>query len=71
VPKLKTVNRKPVPKRPTTTQATLVCQMCDEAKKPSEFYLSKDPIVKTGKIPICKQCIREYCVVDNKSLIHI
>jgi len=66
LPKLKTTNRKPTPKKPITSQATLVCQMCDEQKSPNEFYASKDPIVKTGKIPICKQCIKQYCYVDGE-----
>ncbi|TRZ52805.1 MAG: hypothetical protein D4S01_02330 [Dehalococcoidia bacterium] len=43
--------------RVLTKQETLVCSMCDEPKKPYEFYQSFDDLNKSGYVPICKKCI--------------
>ncbi len=35
------------------------CQFCLKEKKKSEYYISTDPHVMTGIVPICKDCIRK------------
>lgn len=36
----------------------LTCAACGKPKKIREFYVSYNPIHKTGRIPYCKQCIK-------------
>lgn len=36
-----------------------LCQFCLKEKKKSEFYISTDPHVMTGIVPICKDCIKK------------
>ena len=54
------MKRKITPKPPTSTQEEIVCTMCDTRKKLSDFYQSYDPLNKTGRYTICKQCIKSY-----------
>ena len=52
-------------RKTTSTKKTAVddkkylCQFCLKEKKKSEFYISTDPHVMTGIVPICKDCIRK------------
>jgi len=52
-----------------TAQEKLVCQMCGELQNATNFYTAKDPILKTGKVAICKQCIRSYCYVGEQFMV--
>lgn len=36
-----------------------LCQFCLKEKKKSEYYISTDPHVMTGIVPICKDCIKK------------
>lgn len=33
-----------------------LCPYCNKEKKASEFYMSSDPLVMTGKTTMCKEC---------------
>lgn len=53
-------------RKTTSTKKTSVadekkylCQFCLKEKKKSEYYISTDPHVMTGIVPICKDCIRK------------
>ncbi len=56
-----------MPVRGLTKQEALVCQMCDESKKPTDFYQSFDTLNKSGYSMFCKKCIATY-VMPNGSL---
>ena len=45
-----------------------LCQFCLKEKKKSEYYISTDPHVMTGIVPICKDCIRKIALSwdDNR-----
>ena len=60
---------KRMPERVLTKQETLVCSLCDEAKKPSDFYQSFDALNKSGYVPMCKKCITNH-VMPSGSLDH-
>lgn len=46
-------------KKTTADEQKYLCQFCTKEKKKSEFYISTDPHVMTGIVPICKDCIRK------------
>jgi hypothetical protein len=48
----------------------LVCTICGETKKASEYYQSFNPIHKTSKLPYCKTCLKNMCL-DNSGNIDI
>lgn len=33
-----------------------LCPYCNKEKKASDFYMSSDPLVMTGKTTMCKEC---------------
>lgn len=47
------------------------CYMCDTHKARDKFYMSTDPMSKSGLTPICKDCARRIALkVDNKNVEH-
>lgn len=47
------------------------CYMCDTHKARDKFYMSTDPMCKSGLTPICKDCARKIALkVDNKNVKH-
>ena len=47
------------------------CYMCDTHKSRDKFYVSTDPMNKSGLTPICKDCARRIALkVDNKNVEH-
>lgn len=47
------------------------CYMCDTHKARDKFYMSTDPMCKSGLTPICKDCARKIALkVDNKNVEH-
>lgn len=51
--------RKVAPKKTAADEKKYLCQFCLKEKRKSEFYISTDPHVMTGIVPICKDCIRK------------
>ena len=46
-------------KKSTTSEKKYLCPYCNEEKKESEFYMSTDPLVLTGRTSMCKECARK------------
>lgn len=47
------------------------CYMCDAHKSRDHFYVSTDPMIKSGITPICKQCARKIALrVDRNGDEH-
>lgn len=47
------------------------CFMCDSHKDKSKFYISTDPLNRSGIAPICKECARKLALrVDNNGHEH-
>ena len=55
-------------KSSTADDNKYLCQFCLKEKKKSEYYISTDPHVMTGIVPICKDCIRKIALSwdDNR-----
>ena len=55
-------------KTSTADDKKYLCQFCLKEKKKSEYYISTDPHVMTGIVPICKDCIRKIALSwdDNR-----
>lgn len=55
-----TTRKKSSGKRVTKNQDTplkeYLCPYCNQTKKETEFYISTDPLVLTGKTSMCKEC---------------
>lgn len=43
------------------------CYMCDKIKKRDKFYVSTDPMIKSGKTPICKDCAEKIALRVDKN----
>lgn len=43
------------------------CYMCDTHKAKDKFYVSTDPIIKSGITPICKECARKIALRVDKN----
>lgn len=43
------------------------CYMCDTHKFKDKFYVSTDPMVKSGVCPICKECARKIALRVDKN----
>lgn len=46
-------------KKTTVNEKTYLCPYCNKEKKESEFYMSTDPLVLTGRTSMCKDCARK------------
>lgn len=46
-------------KKATTSENKYLCPYCNKEKKESEFYMSTDPLVLTGRTSMCKDCARK------------
>lgn len=47
------------------------CYMCDTHKSKEQFYVSTDPMIKSGITPICKECARKLALrVDRNGDEH-
>lgn len=56
----RSAGRKTTTKKTTTTEEkTYLCPYCNKEKKESEFYMSTDPLVLTGRTSMCKDCARK------------
>jgi hypothetical protein len=62
--------RKPNSSTKKISVKSLVCVMCGEDKKASEYYQSYNPLHQTGKLPYCKQCLKNMCL-DSKGNMNI
>lgn len=51
--------RRAATKKTAADEKKYLCQFCLKEKRKSEFYISTDPHVMTGIVPICKDCIRK------------
>jgi len=43
------------------------CYMCGKTKKNDRFYVSTDPMIKSGKTPICMDCARKIALRVDKN----
>ena len=43
----------------STTTPSFLCSYCGQTKKKTEFYVSSDPMVKTGVTHMCRDCARK------------
>lgn len=43
------------------------CYMCGKTKKEDKFYVSTDPMVKSGRTPICADCARKIALRVDKN----
>lgn len=43
------------------------CYMCSKTKKEDKFYVSTDPMIKSGKTPICVDCARKIALRVDKN----
>ena len=43
------------------------CYMCGKTKKEDKFYVSTDPMVKSGRTPICSDCARKIALRVDKN----
>lgn len=43
------------------------CYMCDKTKKKDKFYVSTDPMITSGKTPICSDCARKIALRVDKN----
>ena len=43
------------------------CYMCNKTKKKDKFYVSTDPMVTSGKTPICSDCARKIALRVDKN----
>lgn len=43
------------------------CYMCDKTKKKDKFYVSTDPMIKSGKTPICMDCAKKIALRVDKN----
>lgn len=46
-------------KKTPTSEKKYLCPYCNKEKKESEFYMSTDPLVLTGRTSMCKDCARK------------
>ena len=46
-------------KAKSTTTPSFLCSYCGQTKKKTEFYVSSDPMVKTGVTHMCRDCARK------------
>lgn len=51
--------------RRMTTKKKLKCITCGEEKLSKHFYTSYSPLHKSGRVPICKSCLRNMVDVDD------
>ena len=42
------------------------CHMCDKHKSADAFYISTDPLSKSGLTPICKDCAKKLALKVGK-----
>ena len=50
--------KKAPPKKTTVVEKKYLCPYCNKEKKESEFYMSTDPLVLTGRTSMCKECAK-------------
>ena len=43
------------------------CYLCDKTKKKDKFYVSTDPMNKSGRTPICSECARRLALRVDKN----
>ena len=43
------------------------CYLCDKTKKKDKFYVSTDPMNKSGRTPICSECARRLALRIDKN----
>ena len=46
-------------KKSAGNEKKYLCPYCNKEKKESEFYMSSDPLVLTGRTTMCKECARK------------
>lgn len=56
---VRSAGKKAPPMKKTTDEKTYLCPYCNKEKKESEFYMSTDPLVLTGRTSMCKDCAKK------------
>ena len=63
--------------KPIVEEPSYLCPYCNTMKKRSEYYVSTDPLVKTGVTSMCKECAKkiakniskkEICIISGMAL---
>jgi hypothetical protein len=49
----------PTVKKSTASEKKYLCPYCNKEKKESDFYMSTDPLVLTGRTSMCKDCAKK------------
>jgi len=55
----RSAGKKTTSTKKTTEEPKYLCHYCLKEKKKSEFYMSTDPLVLTGIVPMCKECTKK------------
>ena len=55
----KSAGRKTTTKKSTGSDIKYLCPYCKTEKKETDFYTSTDPLILTGKTPMCKECAKK------------
>ena len=55
----RSAGKKTTTKKTTTEEKYYLCPYCNKEKKESEFYMSTDPLVLTGRTSMCKDCAKK------------
>lgn len=56
---VRSAGKKAPPIKKNTDEKTYLCPYCNKEKRESEFYMSTDPLVLTGRTSMCKDCARK------------
>jgi len=56
---VRSAGKKAPPMKKTTDEKIYLCPYCNKEKKESEFYMSTDPLVLTGRTSMCKDCAKK------------
>ena len=56
---VRSAGKKVPPVKKTTDEKRYLCPYCNKEKKESEFYMSTDPLVLTGRTSMCKECAKK------------
>jgi hypothetical protein len=46
----------------------LTCVMCGKLKKLNDFFQSFNPIHQVGRLPYCKECLKDMCLDENGNI---
>lgn len=55
--------------KPIVEEPSYLCPYCNTMKKRSEYYVSTDPLVKTGVTSMCKECAKKLQGIMMQKLV--